>query len=129
MPYEVKLVNSYGEFYPGTQRPSHYSSDIIWKDSKGIEKMSSIKMNEPLRHKGFTLYQASWTPPTNGIEYSGFVIVTNPADLWPKICLWISFAGLAFHFIMKLAQYLGKEQRKSAKSKAKSEAQTTHTHE
>jgi len=117
MPYEVKLVNSYGEFYPGTQRPSHYSSDIVWTDHKGVEKMSTIKMNEPLRHKGYTLFQASWTPPTNGIEYSGFVIVTNPADQWPVYCLWISFMGLAFHFIMKLSQYLSKEQRKSMKAK------------
>jgi len=77
-------------------------------------------MNLPLRYKGYTLYQASWTPPTNGIEYSGFVIVTNPADQWPVICLWISFAGLAFHFVMKLAEYLRREQRKSAKAKSQS---------
>lgn len=118
MPYEIKLINSRGEFYPGTERPSHYSSDIVWKDSKGVEKKSLIEMNKPLRHKGYTLYQASWTPPTNGIQYSGFVIVTNPSDEWPVYCLAISAFGLCFHFFVMFAKYLRKEQRKSQKNLA-----------
>ena len=73
-------------------------------------------MNEPLRHKGYTLYQANWTPPTNGIEYSGFVIVTNPADQWPLYCLIISSIGLLIHFIMKFVNYLNKESRKAQKA-------------
>jgi hypothetical protein len=69
-------------------------------------------MNEPMRYKGFTLYQASWNEPVNGLEYSGFEIVTNPADQWPKVCLWISAFGLSIHFGMKLISYLGRETRK-----------------
>ena len=113
MPFSVDLINSVGEYYPGTQKASKFQSTIAWTgEDDGQEKIQTIKMNEPMRYKGFTLYQASWNEPVNGLEYSGFEIVTNPADQWPKYCLYISALGLCFHFAMKLIQYLERETRK-----------------
>jgi len=31
MPYSVELINSIGEYYPGTRRPSKFQSTIAWK--------------------------------------------------------------------------------------------------
>ncbi len=112
-PFSVDLINSVGEYYPGTGKASNFQSTIAWTgEDEDKEKIETIKMNHPMRYKGFTLYQASWGLPENGLEHSGFEIVTNPADQWPKICLYVSALGLCFHFALKLAQYLGRESRK-----------------
>jgi len=46
---------------------------------------------------------------------SGFAIVKNPSDQWPKYSLYISILGLTIHFGMKLGGFVGK----SSKSKGK----------
>lgn len=118
MPFSVDLINSIGEYYPGTRKASKFQSTIAWTgEDDEQERIQTIKMNHPMRYKGFTLYQASWNEPVNGLEYSGFEIVTNPADQWPKVCLWISAFGLSIHFGMKLISYLGRETRKEKGNK------------
>ena len=116
LPFEVKLLDSKGEYYPGTMRPSNFSSDIEWRDQSGVVHTRKIEMNKPLRYGGYTLYQANWNPPVNGVKYSGFEVVTNPAELGPKICLWVTTFGLFLHFMMKLVKFLERETRKAAKS-------------
>ncbi len=112
MPFSVDLINSVGEYYPGTKKASKFQSTIAWTGDEGEEeKIETIKMNQPMRYKGFTLYQASWNEPINGLEYSGFEIVTNPADRWPEYCLWVSAFGLFLHFALKLISYLDRETR------------------
>ncbi len=114
MPFSVELINSVGEHYPGTNRPSKFQSTIAWtgKDDDSVEKLKTIKMNEPMRYEGFTLYQANWSEPINGLEFSGFEVVNNPADQWPKACMWISAAGLLIHFALRLFKYLVRETKK-----------------
>ena len=95
------------------KRPSKFQSTIAWTgEDEEQEKIQTIKMNHPMRYKGFTLYQANWNEPINGLEFSGFEIVTNPADQWPKVCMWISAIGLLVHFAFKLSKYLERETRK-----------------
>ncbi len=115
MPFEVKLRDSKGKYYPGTRRAEYYSSDITWTDESGSTNMQKIEMNEPLRYKGYTVYQAQWSPPQNEVKNSTFEIVTNPADQWPKWCLLISGVGLFFHFVIMLIKFLTRELNKSQK--------------
>jgi len=118
MPYSVELINSVGEYYPGTRRPSKFQSTIAWKGKEdNLEKLQTIKMNQPMRYEGFTLYQANWNEPINGLEFSGFEVVTNPVHEGPEICMWISAFGLLIHFAMKLIKYLEKESRKQYMAK------------
>ena len=64
-------------------------------------------MNKPMRHDGITLYQASWAPPMpGGLPSSGFAIVENPSDQWPKWALYIATFGLLVHFGQKLVRFL-----------------------
>jgi len=65
----------------------------------------TIKMNEPLRHGGYTLFQAKWIGDTHRPQ-SGFAVVNNPADQWPKYCLYLATIGLTAHFGMQLTQFL-----------------------
>ncbi len=109
MPFDVKLLDSKGEYFPGTSRPKYFSSDIAWKDDEGINNMRKIEMNEPLRHKGYTLYQAQWRPPVNDVKHSTFEVVTNPADEWPVYCLLISGLGLCIHFGIMFFNFISRE--------------------
>jgi hypothetical protein len=108
MPFEVELDKTMGEYWPGTQDPSWFQSDITKVDGDGdLRNKYSIVMNKPMRHEGITLYQASWAPPApGGRPSSGFAIVQNPSDQWPKWSLYIASFGLMLHFGMKLFRFL-----------------------
>ncbi len=113
MPFQVRLDKSIGEYYPGTRKPSTFQSDIT-RIADGSEQSFRIKMNEPMRYGGYTLYQARWEDRGDR-PMSGFAIVRNPSDQWPKYSLYISILGLTIHFGMKLGGFVGK----SSKSKNK----------
>ena len=117
MPFRVKLDESVGEYYPGTQRPSFFMSEITRMADKE-EKKFTIKMNEPMRYGGYTLYQARWSGETERPQ-SGFAIVKNPSDQWPKYSLYISMLGLFIHFGMKLSGFISQSSRKNKKAAEK----------
>jgi len=67
-------------------------------------------MNEPMRYEGYTLYQARWEDRGDR-AMSGFAIVKNPSDQWPKYSLYISILGLTIHFGMKLGGFMVKSSK------------------
>lgn len=106
MPFEVELHRSLGDYYPGTRAPKWFQSDITKIDGD-IRTDYTIVMNEPMRHGGITLYQANWSPPMRGGRpHSGFAIVENPSDQWPKYALFVSTFGLLLHFGIMLVRFL-----------------------
>ncbi len=109
MPFQVRLDKSIGEYYPGTRKPSTFQSDIT-RIADGSEQAFRIKMNEPMRYGGYTLYQARWED-SGDRPMSGFAIVKNPSDQWPKYSLYISILGLTIHFGMKLGGFVGKSSK------------------
>ena len=118
MPFEVELDKTLGEYWPGTRDPSWFQSDITKVDGDSRREYS-IVMNKPMRHEGVTLYQASWAPPApGGRPSSGFAIVQNPSDQWPKWSLYIASFGLMLHFGIKLTRFLGSSIPKKKKSDA-----------
>ena len=114
MPFKVELHKSVGEYYPGTGRPSTFESTIS-KVADGQREDYKIFMNNPMRHGGFTLFQANWQD-TGGRPLSGFTIVTNPSDKWPEYSLYVATVGLLIHFLFMLFRFAGGSSR-SRKSK------------
>ncbi len=113
MPFYIHLDSSIGEYHPNTSRPKYFESQVT-KLNTADEKQGdayTIKMNEPLRHNGYTLYQAKWIGDTARPQ-SGFAVVNNPADQWPKYCLYLATLGLTAHFGMQLTQFLLKRNAK-----------------
>lgn len=113
LPFGVQLEDFRVERDPGTTRAATYESDVIRLDGDDKEEVL-IQMNEPMRRKGWTFFQASWGPqnqesPTE--YYSVFEVVRNPADHWPLYSLLISMAGLIGHFIYKLISFLKKPRK------------------
>ncbi len=106
LPFEILLKDFKRELHPGTDTPRDFSSQIVIKDN-GIEWPYLIRMNEPLRYKGYTLYQASFSIRPDG-EYTVLSVVQNKGRVFPYIASAIIFVGLLLHVILRL-------QRKSVK--------------
>ena len=128
MPFDIRLDSSIGEYYPGTTKPSSFQSEITRLADKeegadSTEKSFTIKMNEPMRYGGYTLYQARWSGETERAQ-SGFAIVKNPSDQWPKYSIYMSIVGLTIHFGMKLFGFIGQSSRKAKKAKKAKAVQT-----
>ena len=113
VPFTVRLDKFTFEMHPGTGEPAVFLSDVT-KVEAGGEQAVKISMNEPLRHGGYTLFQASYGPsnaPEDSPHYSVFAVVRNPSDQWPKWSCYIIALGLLYHFAMKLMKYVKSENR------------------
>jgi hypothetical protein len=115
LPFSVRLEKFTFEKHPGTGEAAVFLSDVT-KIEDGAEQRLKITMNEPLRNRGYTLFQSSWGPqgpdvPDTATLYSDFAVVSNPSDQWPKYSCFIIAAGLLFHFSMKLMKYIRSENR------------------
>jgi ResB-like family len=121
LPFNVTLNRFTHEFHPGTRRPKVFESDIT-KREDGIDQEVKIEMNQPLRRRGYTLFQASWGPenwtPAMGRAklYSVFAVVKNPSDQWPQYALMTAAFGLLLHFGMKLFSAISRATTKEVKS-------------
>ena len=114
MPFEVELNKTVGDYYPGTRKARWFQSDVT-KVTDGNREDYEIIMNHPMRHGGFTLYQARWDKP-QGRPFSGFAIVSNPSDRWPEWAFYVSTAALFTHFLTMLSLYIMRSTRKSSKA-------------
>lgn len=116
LPFTIALDKFTRELHPRTNMPKTFMSEVT-KIEDGSEQKLKVTMNEPLRHKGFTFYQASWGPPNarpGDRLYSTFAVVKNPADSFPLYaCLIITF-GLVVHFLHRLVGHLRAEGQKAS---------------
>lgn len=113
LPFTVVLDRFTRELHPRTNMPRVFMSDVSKIENGTVENIR-IAMNEPLRHRGYTLFQASWGPENAAPGeplFSTFAVVKDPADQWPlAACIVITF-GLVLHFIMKLAVHIRRNRR------------------
>jgi cytochrome c biogenesis protein ResB len=119
LPFTIHLDKFTRELHPRTQMPSAFRSDVT-KIEDGREQRIKIEMNAPLRHEGYTFFQASFVEadPMRGMPMmSTFAVVNDPADQIPLYsCIVISF-GMLLHFTLKLLKYLKKETRRARREK------------
>lgn len=101
LPFSIELVDFKRELHPGTDMARAFSSDVIVHDG-GVNWPYHIRMNEPLRYKGYTFYQSSFSLRPDG-EYSVLSVVQNKGRIFPYIASAVMFAGLLFHVLIKLA--------------------------
>lgn len=115
LPFTIHLDKFTRELHPRTQMPSAFRSDVT-KIEDGHKQRIKIQMNQPLRHEGYTFFQASFqeADPQRGTPMmSTFAVVNDPADQIPLYsCIVISF-GMLVHFTLKLFKYLKKETRRA----------------
>ncbi len=117
VPFQVRLKDARSEYFPHTTKPKFFESDIV-RIEDGRESEVFIEMNEPMRYAGLTFYQHTMinSAPRDGGEatISGFEVVRNPSDQWPKYSIYIAGFGLCLHFLIKLWSFLTRGKSKTA---------------
>jgi hypothetical protein len=131
--FELKLDDFDTEFEPGTEQPTHYTSQVRLTDpSAGIkDKPCTISMNNPLDHRGYTFYQSNYirvrdphTGNFTGQFESIFQVATNPGR--PIIyggCVLVVL-GAFIQFYMRAGVFTdgGKRERERALAKLQTKA-------
>jgi len=112
LPFSIELLDFKKILHPGTDIPKSYSSDINLIENGAVRKIL-IQMNEPLRHKGYTLFQSSFIEGPNS-ETTVLAVVKNYGRLFPYISSIIMCIGLLFHLSQKLPDLFRKSKEKIA---------------
>ena len=76
-----------------------YQSDVNIIDNSH-SWTARIEMNEPLRYKGYTIYQSSFDV-SGDTPYTILNVVENKGQFFPYIAALIMTAGLILHMILR----------------------------
>lgn len=98
LPFAVTLKDFQASFYPGTDTPKSFES-MVEIQTQGGARDVRIYMNNPLRYKNYTMYQAAYDVDEMGRMASTFAVVKNSGQFLPYMACGLVFAGLLWHFI------------------------------
>jgi len=105
-PFAITLLDFSHDKYPGTDIPKNFSSRIRLKTDDGRgDREVLIYMNNPLRHAGLTLYQASFE---KGDTVSILQVVRNPGWVLPYVSCVMMGLGLLVQFGIHLFGFVRK---------------------
>ena len=102
LPFQIELLDFKKVLHPGTNIAKSYSSEINLIDDDVFRKVL-IQMNEPLRYKGYTFYQASFIEDDSG-QTSVLAAVKNYGRIFPYVSTIIMCIGLLFHMFVMLSK-------------------------
>lgn len=103
IPFQVKLIDFQKKFHQGTMVSKSFKSIVTILDNN-LETKHIIEMNHPLRYKGYTFYQSSFSENSEG-ESSELTVVKNEAAFIPYLSTIMIFLGLLIHFILNFRKY------------------------
>ncbi len=79
VPFSLTLKDFRKVDYPGTSQAQSYESDVALEDkAEGLKIEKTIRMNKPLDHKGYRIFQSSYIQDPNAGETSIFTVAKNP---------------------------------------------------
>jgi ResB-like family protein len=105
-PFAISLLHFAHDRYAGTDIPKNFSSRVRLVDSeRGENREALISMNDPLRYRGFTFYQAGFD---NNDTTTILQVVKNPAMIVPYIACGLVALGLILQFSMHLFGFVRK---------------------
>jgi ABC-type transport system involved in cytochrome c biogenesis permease subunit len=97
-PYTLTLLDAEQENYLGTQMARSFSSKFRLVDAEtGIDVIQTVWMNNPLRYRNETFYQASFDDST-GRDFSALQVVRNSGWMIPYFCCVLVGLGLVVQF-------------------------------
>jgi cytochrome c biogenesis protein ResB len=106
-PYTVHLLDFRYDRYMGTNIARNFSSEVRLLDpERGEDRTVTISMNEPLRYRGETFYQASFDEETENATV--LQVVRNPGWTLPYIACILVSLGMLVHFGIHLVGFLGR---------------------
>jgi hypothetical protein len=109
-PYSLHLVQFRFDRWEGTQMARNYSSEVLIDDPERrtaeADRKYTIRMNDPLRYRGETFYQADFDHATE--RGTLLQVVRNPGWLLPYIACVLVALGMMIHFGMHLSTFLAR---------------------
>lgn len=79
VPFKLTLKDFRKVDYPGTEQAQSFESDVALEDpSEGLKIEKTIRMNKPLDHKGYRIFQSSYSQDPAQGETSVFTVAKNP---------------------------------------------------
>ena len=99
LPFKMQLLDFDKKFHQGTLISKSFKSIVQIHDEK-ITFDRVIEMNSPLRYKGYTFYQSSFSENSEG-EISELAVVKNQAQWFPYISSFILCFGVLLHLVIK----------------------------
>jgi cytochrome c biogenesis protein ResB len=106
LPFQIQLLDFEKQMHPATGVARSYKSIVNVIDNNLVQRQV-IEMNEPLRYKGYTFYQASFIEggPT---ETSVLAVVENMGEWFPYIASIILVIGLLLNMIVRMPKLFQK---------------------
>lgn len=102
--YTLHLSDFKFDRYIGTETARNYSSDVRLEDPEQSQNRDvTIRMNEPLRHRGDAIFQSSFTPDEKATILQ---VVSNPGWQIPYISCVLVMVGMGVHFVIKMVQFV-----------------------
>jgi ResB-like family len=104
-PYTMHLIKVTTKFYPGTDKAKDYNSLVRLVDpTHNEDRQLTILMNQPLRYRGETFYQAS----VLGRNGTVLQVVRNPGWVLPYLSCIVVGLGMLVHFTLNLSTFLNR---------------------
>lgn len=103
LPFSLKLINFEKKFHQGTMISRSFKSEVMVIDDKR-ETRHVIEMNSPLRYKGYTFYQSSFSENANG-EITELSVVKNAGQIFPYLSSIIICIGLLVHLLINSRKF------------------------
>jgi ABC-type transport system involved in cytochrome c biogenesis permease subunit len=115
-PYEMRLDDVRRINYSASETPRDYSSYVTFTDlDTGAEQKGRIWMNNPVRYRGETFYQSTYSTVDlgNGVtgEMTGLQVVENAGWLVPYVACVLAFWGMLVHFGGTFVRFADRYQR------------------
>jgi cytochrome c biogenesis protein ResB len=101
LPYELVLDQFKMDTDPGTNNPASYESFVtLFKGNEGSTK-HRVFMNNPLKYKNFTFYQASYFQTNEGPYGSVLSVNFDPGRFWKYLGSFLLVFGSIWHFVLR----------------------------
>ena len=98
LPFSVKLLNFEKKFHQDTLISKSFKSEVLIIDGD-MQSRHIIEMNSPLRYKGYTFYQSSFSENANG-EITELAVVKNIGQIFPYLASLVICFGLLIHLLI-----------------------------
>ncbi len=115
LPFSIHLIDFEKSYYPGTDKPRSYQSSVEIMD-QSVKQKRMIKMNQPLRYKGYTFYQSSFIEEEKS-ESTVLAAVKNTGRAFPYVSSLIICFGLLIHIFGNISFFRKPSNEKSVRER------------
>ncbi len=100
LPFSVTLLDFRKQLYPGTNMPAGFESEVeLHDEERGVTLKQLIWMNEPLKYRGYSLFQSSYLE--DPVEATVLSVRKDPGVPLVYIGFLTIVAGLVVMFYFK----------------------------